>query len=239
MTWRPASACASVPPSTYSSSPPTGTPWAMREALMPRLAHQLTQEVRRRLAFHGRVGREDHLAQPALREQRLELRHAELGRPDAVDRRQVPHQHEIAAAITTGLLDGRHVGRRLDHAQQALHRGRRCTDHAQLAVGEHAAALALADIPCRVGQRTPTVPGALAVTLEQVEGHALRRLLPDTGQDAQRLDQAREGRRVTSRQVSQNGSFMPGGSCMPPIRPAIFCWAAPPHDAPRRCRPQR
>jgi ribosome biogenesis GTPase len=31
MSWRPASACASVPPSTYSSSPPTGTPWAMRE----------------------------------------------------------------------------------------------------------------------------------------------------------------------------------------------------------------
>ena len=33
---RPASACASVPPSTYSSSPPTGTPCAMREALRPR-----------------------------------------------------------------------------------------------------------------------------------------------------------------------------------------------------------
>ena len=33
---RPARACASVPPSTYSSSPPTGTPWAMREALRPK-----------------------------------------------------------------------------------------------------------------------------------------------------------------------------------------------------------
>ena len=32
---RPASACASVPPSTYSSSPPTGTPCAMRLAAMP------------------------------------------------------------------------------------------------------------------------------------------------------------------------------------------------------------
>ena len=34
--WRPASACASVPPSTYSSSPPIGTPCAMRLARMPR-----------------------------------------------------------------------------------------------------------------------------------------------------------------------------------------------------------
>ena len=32
---RPASACARVPPSTYSSSPPTGTPCAMRDALSP------------------------------------------------------------------------------------------------------------------------------------------------------------------------------------------------------------
>ena len=33
---RPAKACAKVPPSTYSSSPPTGTPWAMREAFSPK-----------------------------------------------------------------------------------------------------------------------------------------------------------------------------------------------------------
>ncbi len=38
MIWRPASAWASVPPSTYSSSPPTGTPCAMRDARMPRRA---------------------------------------------------------------------------------------------------------------------------------------------------------------------------------------------------------
>jgi hypothetical protein len=65
MRCRPASACASVPPSTYSSSPPIGTPCAIRVARMPR-ARELAEEVRGRLAFHRRVGREDQLlAQPA------------------------------------------------------------------------------------------------------------------------------------------------------------------------------
>ena len=99
MRWRPASACASVPPSTYSSSPPTGTPCAMRDAREPARATTLGEEVRGRLAFDGRVRREDHLLRPRPRAAAPRALDTDLGRTDAVERRQVTHQHEVAAAV--------------------------------------------------------------------------------------------------------------------------------------------
>jgi hypothetical protein len=67
---------------------------------------------------------------------------------------------------------------------------------------------------------------AVAVVLQQVEGHALRRLHAHAGQAAQRVDQAFDaadpapatsvGRR------HQNGNFMPGGSGMPAVSLPIF-----------------
>ena len=65
----------------------------------------------------------------------------------------MPHQHEVAAAKPARLLDGDDVGGRFDHAELrdvALTRG---ADAAQLAFREHAAALAVADVQERFGQR--------------------------------------------------------------------------------------
>ena len=83
----------------------------------------------------------------------------ELVGPDAVERRQMAHQHEVSAAIAARLLDRGDVRRRLDDAQQRLIARRRRADRTQLGVGEHPTALAAADaLHCflqRVGRAAP------------------------------------------------------------------------------------
>src|SRR5580700_8384498 len=66
---------------------------------------QLTQKVRRRLALDSGVGGEDQLVHAALGEYRLELADAELLRPDAVEGREVPHEHEVAPAVAARGFD--------------------------------------------------------------------------------------------------------------------------------------
>src|SRR5205814_9471394 len=66
---------------------------------------QLTEEMGRRLALDRGVGGQDQLAHPALRQDRLELAHAELLGADAIERRQVPHEHEVASTVAAGGLD--------------------------------------------------------------------------------------------------------------------------------------
>ena len=143
--WRPAMACASVPPSMYSSSPPTGTPCAMRLARMPRWRTSCARKCA--VASPSTV---EFVASMTSRtwppsSSAIELRAAELLGTDAVERRQVAHQHEVAPAVAARLLDRHHVGRRFDHAQQrgiALAAG---ADFAQFRLGQHAALAAAAD----------------------------------------------------------------------------------------------
>src|SRR5262245_40273692 len=111
---------------------------------------QLADVVRGGIAFDGRVGREDHLLDLALFEQRLEAVEAELLRANAVERREVAHQHEVAAAIAAGLLDRDDVGRRLDDAQGGRVALRRRADLAQFAVRQHAAPAAVYDVRRRI-----------------------------------------------------------------------------------------
>src|SRR5678816_759072 len=59
----------------------------------------LTQEMRGGLAFNRRVGRQDDLADLARIEQRLELARANLLGTDAVERRKMPVQDEVSAAV--------------------------------------------------------------------------------------------------------------------------------------------
>ena len=191
MSWRPASACASVPPSTYSSSPPTGTPCAMRDARIPRARHQLAEEVRGRLALDRRVGREDHLAHLALVEQRLELLDAELLGPDAVERRQVAHQHEVAAAVAARLLDRDDVGGRFDDAERRADRAaaprRSRTTRLRSACGSAGSArrFAVASSSARASARPPS-------RLRSSRWKAMRcaDFGPTPGRHAQRLDQS-------------------------------------------------
>ena len=60
---------------------------------------------------------------------------------------------------------------------------------------------------------------AFPVMLEKMVGHALRRLRPDPGKAAQRLDEV-----VERRGFHQKGRFIPGGSPSPDVNPAIFSW---------------
>src|SRR6202034_3643498 len=77
---------------------------------------ELSQVVRRRLALHRGVGGENQLTHAALAENRLELAQPELLGPDAIERRQVSHQYEVAAAVAARLLDRHHIGGRFDRA---------------------------------------------------------------------------------------------------------------------------
>src|SRR5690606_6073383 len=65
----------------------------------------LGNDMRRRIAFDGRVRRENRFGHFAFSEQRFELREPELFRTDAVERRDVAHQNEVTSSIAARLLD--------------------------------------------------------------------------------------------------------------------------------------
>ena len=118
---------------------------------------------------------------------------------DAVERREVAHQHEVVAAIAAGLLDRHHVGRRLDHAQREASR---C---GLPQIAHSAPSVSMRQRPqrptrssaCiqRLGERARGRPALL----QQMKRHALRALGTDAGQRAQRLDQGRQSGRVLHR----------------------------------------
>ena len=88
-----------------------------------------------------------------------------------------------------GLLHGVEVDRHFDHTQQrrvALGRGAAIAD---LVLGEGVAAGAAPQRIERAMQRRRKAIGAATVALQQMVGHALRRLGADARQATQRLDQ--------------------------------------------------
>src|ERR1700691_6125934 len=82
-----------------------------------RAQRDLAQIMRGGLAFDRRIGGENDLAHFGLRQQSFELLQPELRGPDAVERRQMPHQYEVTPPEAAGLLDGHDVRRRFDHAE--------------------------------------------------------------------------------------------------------------------------
>src|SRR5262245_49299253 len=82
------------------------------------LGGQVAQKVRRSFAFDGGIRREDQLAHLAFIEQTFQLTHAELLRPDAIERREMPHQHEVVPAKTSRLFYRYDIRRRFDDANQ-------------------------------------------------------------------------------------------------------------------------
>src|SRR5207249_11503806 len=93
-------------------------------------------------------------------------------------------------------------------------------DRAQLPFGQHAAATAARDRLERRVERFGERARSRPPVLQQVKRHALRALRAHPGQGAQSVDQPGELRRVLH--ALQNGSFIPGGSCRPAVRLAIF-----------------
>src|SRR5688572_6634338 len=159
----------------------------------------LTQEVRGGLALDRWIGGKDHLCDLALAKQPLQRLDADLVRPDAIERRQMSHQYEIAAAIARRLLDGNYVRRRLHDTQQAAVTLVRRADRAELALGEHPAPATVTEAVDGAGDRLRKLAATDPFAFEQMECHALRRLGAHAGQAAQRLDQAAQGRRIEHR----------------------------------------
>ena len=70
----------------------------------------------------GLVARMTSRTLPALEQSPRTARRPELIGTDAIERREVAHQHEVASAIAARLLDRHHIGRGFDHAHLARHR---------------------------------------------------------------------------------------------------------------------
>src|SRR4030065_749344 len=79
---------------------------------------QLADVVRGGFALARQVGGESDFLHPAFVEQCLETVDADLVRPDAIERRQSSHEHEVVAVVGAGLLDGGKIGRGLGPPQQ-------------------------------------------------------------------------------------------------------------------------
>ena len=128
---RPENARPSVISSAYSRSPPTGSPLASRVTDRSGNVRSSRREVGRGgLALQVRVGGQDDLAHARLRDPGEQRGDAQLIGPDAVDRRDRPAQHVIAAAELPGALDGGDVLGLLDHADHRLVPARVGTDPA-------------------------------------------------------------------------------------------------------------
>ncbi len=146
------------------------------------------------LALVREIGRENHLANDAVGRTLQQPLEADLLRPDAVERRQPTHQHEIQPRIRLRLLDHQQVGGRLDDAQLCRIALARPAKRAERVFGERVAAFAVMNgTRCR-HERLRQPQRAVAVMLQQVQRHPLRGLRPDTGQAAQRARQLVEAR---------------------------------------------
>src|SRR3954469_10111547 len=77
----------------------------------PARRRAFAQEVRGGFAFYRGIRGEDHFSHFARIEECLELARADLFRTDAIQRRQMSMQYEVAAPVTAGLLHGHHIGR--------------------------------------------------------------------------------------------------------------------------------
>src|SRR5438105_5633424 len=143
--------------------------------------HQPGDVERRRFAFDGRVGGDDHFLD-AVVEARDQLLQLELIGSDAVERRERAVQHVVAAAELPGALDGEQIGHRLDYA-----------DHPPVALGvaaegtrilgrQVATGRAETDLLPQRKQRLGELAGVLGWALQDVERQPLGRLLPDPGQ---------------------------------------------------------
>src|SRR3990167_1459213 len=97
-------------------------------------------------------------------------------------------EHKVATSIT-GLLDGKHLQRPFDHTEQCIISARVGALRAQGIFTQGPAPLTVAYALHRRHQRLRQAHTAMAITLQQLQRHTLRSLLPDTGENAQRIDQ--------------------------------------------------
>ena len=140
-------------------------------------------------ALDIRVRREDHLghAAPDARQQALDL---QLVRPDALQRRQRTHQHVIHALEVARLLDGRHIRRLFDDADDVMIPIHIAAEGAGVDVGDVVAHRTVRDALLHVAKGVSQPLGAVARALEDMEGQALRPLGADARQSLELLDES-------------------------------------------------
>ncbi len=109
--------------------------------------------------------------------------------PIAVERRERPHQHEVQALVALRLLHHEEIARRLHDAQERAVAPGRAAQLAHRVLGKAVAFLAVPDFRENLRERAAQSLRARPVALQQVVGHALRRLGSHAGQAAQRGDQ--------------------------------------------------
>ena len=192
LAWRPRSARPSVISSAYSRSEPTGQParQAGDDHVRRALAERVGEVEGGGLAGRGRVRRDHHLADAgAVVHAAEQLSHVKVLGIDAVDRRQRPAEHVIAAMELPGALDRDHVARLLDHADGGRLAPLVLADAAAWTRGEVEADLAVADgrldLPDRVGEPERLLLG----DAEDVEREPLRGALADAGQASELGDE--------------------------------------------------
>src|SRR5215831_10068825 len=170
--------------------------YAAREAAHFETAcgEHLADVMRGRLALVGEVGREDHFADHAIGRALQQPIEANLLGADAVERRESPHQYEVQTVIRLRLFDHQEIRGRLDHAELGGIALGRATQRAERVFGERIAALAMPDHMRRVLERARERDRPVAIVLQQVQRHALRRLGTHSGQAAQRPRELVEAR---------------------------------------------
>src|SRR5690606_1071628 len=154
-----------------------------------RCPHLLGDVKRGGFALDGGVGGQDDLAHLMGMHALHQTIDANLGRADAIDGRQMPHQHEIETAVAAGLLQRHHIRRRLDDAYGLPIATRIGANAADIQLGQGMAVLAVADLGNRRLQRLREAFAALAIALKDLESHALRGFRADARQYAQGIDQ--------------------------------------------------
>ena len=234
---RPASARAIVAWSAYSSSPPTGSPVAIRDTRTP--SGLTTRATYIAVASPSTLGlvammTSDRSASGAA-EPADQLGDAQVVGTDALERRQQAVQHVVAAAEVPAAIDRDQVRRRRDHADRVGLAPRVAAQRARIVLGHVHADRAQPDLVGDIEQRLREIADLLAVAAHQVKREPRRGLLADA--------RAARASSWTSRRIGSAASpmlravlDMPGSG--PPIgRPSpptsSPCWSRGPWS-PRR-----
>src|SRR3984885_14481380 len=155
-------------------------------------AHRLDEpgdKGRGRLALQVRVGRQDQLGDPAVRQPGHQLLDPQVVRADPVDRADRPAEHVVATAELADLLHRGDVLGLLDDADNGLIAPGVQADPALLRLGHVPAGLAESHALGHLEQRVRQPADVLGVAGQQRERDPLGALRPDARQPAELVDQ--------------------------------------------------
>ena len=142
----------------------------------------------RRVALHRRAERQHHLAHLALRHTLHQTVDLQIGRTDAVDRRDDAAEDMIEATKLRRILDRHHVLHVLHHADRRAVARRIGADVAEVRVADVVARPAILHVATQGLKRRAESLGVLRLAAEQVKRKPQRRLPTYAGQRRQLVD---------------------------------------------------